>query len=480
MTEQLSDNSDDWPINPFDLLGVDSGAERAEVRRAYSGLIRRFRPETHPRQFQRVREAFEKVMAAIESRGLNANDVRKDLKDSVGGHEVNVSGSRPTTVAKATSHQNDLAEGIWNQFSLQPDVEQYQQIHRLADTDESTVDTYLMAYWMLRLRPDFAPSEHPVVWLTQAFRCDGADPRLVDLLLDEFRRDPSLVSQEISGGTARRIVSSELLCIYLLGRWNVLGELRYWEQLADEVDEARERLALDHPVAWFRLLSRVYEMTAFTSNNAGRSLFACMQQEITEVDSRHPGRHYSLDVLDILPAIQEQQSHGASLSGSPKLDRLLLDCTMLSCESFRRQLFELIAESLDSPAATLDSVTRLAILLPEGFWLLLREADGAGIFEELSESCESETLEALALMINVYRGQGYDQVRGAIADFSRDECLSATTILDALLSLGESVPQAYDFAEAMRQDTPLMLTCQMVYCFLEASAPPATLKSPSS
>ena len=48
MTEQLSDNLDEWPLNPFDLLGISKAAERKEVRRAYSVLVRRFRPETHP------------------------------------------------------------------------------------------------------------------------------------------------------------------------------------------------------------------------------------------------------------------------------------------------------------------------------------------------------------------------------------------------------------------------------------------------
>ena len=61
MKNELSDNSDEWPISPFELLGVPITAEKSEIRRAYSALIRRFRPETHPKQFQSGFSAYGKI-----------------------------------------------------------------------------------------------------------------------------------------------------------------------------------------------------------------------------------------------------------------------------------------------------------------------------------------------------------------------------------------------------------------------------------
>lgn len=42
---------------------------------------------------------------------------------------------------------------------------------------------------------------------------------------------------------------------------------------------------------------------------------------------------------------------------------------------------------------------------------------------------------------------------------------------DALIALSATVPKAGAFAAALQQDTPLLLTCQMICRFLEASGP---------
>src|SRR4051812_38918873 len=55
----LPDDMADWPTDPFALLGVTPGASGADVKRAYTRLLRRFKPEHHPDQFRRIREAYE-------------------------------------------------------------------------------------------------------------------------------------------------------------------------------------------------------------------------------------------------------------------------------------------------------------------------------------------------------------------------------------------------------------------------------------
>jgi hypothetical protein len=43
----------------FRELGLEWGADEAEVRRAYAALIKQYRPESHPAEFARIREAYE-------------------------------------------------------------------------------------------------------------------------------------------------------------------------------------------------------------------------------------------------------------------------------------------------------------------------------------------------------------------------------------------------------------------------------------
>jgi hypothetical protein len=48
----LPDDPRRWPGDPFELLGVARGAVEIEIKRAYTRLIRRFKPEHHPEEFR--------------------------------------------------------------------------------------------------------------------------------------------------------------------------------------------------------------------------------------------------------------------------------------------------------------------------------------------------------------------------------------------------------------------------------------------
>jgi len=62
----LPDDVESWPRDPWAVLGVEPDAEISEIRSAYAALIRRFKPEHHPLQFGRIRDAFDR---ARRSRG---------------------------------------------------------------------------------------------------------------------------------------------------------------------------------------------------------------------------------------------------------------------------------------------------------------------------------------------------------------------------------------------------------------------------
>lgn len=57
MTDHLPERLGDWPDDPYQLLGVDRSADVTSVRGAYTRLIRKFKPEHSPDEFQKIREA---------------------------------------------------------------------------------------------------------------------------------------------------------------------------------------------------------------------------------------------------------------------------------------------------------------------------------------------------------------------------------------------------------------------------------------
>src|SRR5688500_12033029 len=70
MADHLPDDPRHWPDDPFRLLGVEPPATETDVKRAYTRLIRRFKPEHHPEQFRRVREAYEHALEMLKWHGF--------------------------------------------------------------------------------------------------------------------------------------------------------------------------------------------------------------------------------------------------------------------------------------------------------------------------------------------------------------------------------------------------------------------------
>ena len=61
-------------MNPWETLGVSADVGVADLRRRYAALIKEFRPETHPLDFARIREAYEVVLPYARRREAAAEE----------------------------------------------------------------------------------------------------------------------------------------------------------------------------------------------------------------------------------------------------------------------------------------------------------------------------------------------------------------------------------------------------------------------
>lgn len=52
-------------MNPWQTLGVEHGANKREIKRAYSKLIKQHRPDDSPSEFQNIRAAYEQLLATL-------------------------------------------------------------------------------------------------------------------------------------------------------------------------------------------------------------------------------------------------------------------------------------------------------------------------------------------------------------------------------------------------------------------------------
>jgi hypothetical protein len=62
----LPDDPARWPTDPHELLGVPRNVGPLDLRRAYTRLIRTYKPEQFPEQFRHIRAAYESALRLAE------------------------------------------------------------------------------------------------------------------------------------------------------------------------------------------------------------------------------------------------------------------------------------------------------------------------------------------------------------------------------------------------------------------------------
>ena len=55
-----------WPDDPFDLLNLKRSDDARTAKRAYFKLIRKYKPDRFPAEFQKIREAYESVESWLQ------------------------------------------------------------------------------------------------------------------------------------------------------------------------------------------------------------------------------------------------------------------------------------------------------------------------------------------------------------------------------------------------------------------------------
>lgn len=149
---KLPDDFSQWPKSNWELFNLDSqNASFNDLRKAYSKLIKRFRPETHPDQFQRIQEAFETLRDLILS-GNDSNSKEQRNSDSENDQELQQRRSR---------RQKEFLDILYNQYInnadwigaknflenvINPENPTEERLEEISDLDEIP---YLYLFWLL-------------------------------------------------------------------------------------------------------------------------------------------------------------------------------------------------------------------------------------------------------------------------------------------------------------------------------------------
>lgn len=290
----LPDDWRQWPRDPFKLLGVRPGVAPRDLKRAYTRLIRVYKPEHHPEAFGRLREAYETLQRIVEHGNYLVLDVSGEGAVSLRGtSEANASsGDSPAAVHEADSAPRPAApralsreeqlDECWR-WAIEGDAERaYRGLCELHAQAPHLTDACLRIYWLLAIDPRLDRERSPADWLAAGLQAS----RLAGPLRELYRRE--LAANPAEAQTARSIALVDApaadghLVDLVVCRWNAVARLgQAVEAIEADLERVGPRLrAGDSDEAWARLLLAAADQLAFAEGDRAAKLLAHCDAEL--------------------------------------------------------------------------------------------------------------------------------------------------------------------------------------------------------
>jgi hypothetical protein len=465
-----------WPHDPYALLGVSPGAPAKEVRRAYTRLIRHYKPEQYPEHFRRIRDAFETVQRfgawylpppdqgepapePFPDRGSSIDD-QGSTEEMADGDDA-PPGDLPSSILdppgawRAGAEEDELAR-LWERACAGEERDAYLALRPLADRPGNPAEVSLRLYWLLRLAPEVDPGLSPCHWLVHGLRGGDWYSPCRDLYRREVERCPDEALSERFGDLLRADAPLPLLAEWLEWRWRAAGRLGRWNVVPADLEAVRPRFTADlQDETWARLLLAALDQLAWPSaleaEKATRD--GCAELErLTHLHAR-----LDLHRLDVLLDLSRAWKQLRAEGGVPSA------------------LLDLVPRSWTEPAFDLRLPLQAAL---KG---LMRDPERAlALFDKVL----SRAPVVLAQLVNLIDGVAYevlyreagpaasDLERAAAAflelvpseqDPPRQEffrfCLREFVLPEDALQVMERLPGCPAVLSVLRQDVPLRAVC---------------------
>lgn len=368
--ETLPEDPEDWPRDPARLLGVNSSADEQTIRRAYLKLIRKFKPDAFPRQFQIIREAYESLLQRIARPDflppLLANVATLEGESAeLGEPRVNV-----PQMSDASRLRQDYVQQI-RKLIKAGDFDQVRQwAERSLRGGNADLGTLLVGYLLRQVNAgEVATSENQFTDEALLGEILKRNPTVgINLLNERLRTDPTLARSNLLQKLIKELSDPRGKVELMQLRWGCL-EVEDWEMVLDDLESQRSWL-LDHPVHWANLGCEALKFASWHQDAERASQF------VKRFSSDLKNVAYDLQdrillVLDQLSDIEEEL--GGRYRAISTFDWRLIPHSflrhpwLLSCEL--RPLWELANKY---PLGLIDSLNRDAKQFPESIAALRR------------------------------------------------------------------------------------------------------------
>lgn len=465
-----------WPSNPYVLLGVQYGVGPNELRRAYTRLIRTYKPEQYPDHFRRIREAYESVLGQLEFMKL----IRRETSDDDDSASPSGPTSAPASAAateeepadpavivprpwQPTADDVDELEKLWKQACGGEEAAVYRRLVEMHESQPGRTDVLLRLYWLLALTPELAPARSPCSWLVAGLRGGRLTGPLWELYRREIQENPEEAITERCTDLLQQAAGSGQLTDLVELRWQAAARLGNWQIIDDDMETLHERLANSDPDAWIRLVISAAEKFAFQEGTEPQNLIKNCQAEINRYPELHTRMADEIDRLELhldAAAALHKLEKGPRSFQPPGLIRLVRLSLSRPHVELRPALMDYLAPLARDPRAALDDldlVARGASPVLAQFSNILVQFRGYVVpYGEDGRSRES-----LALLVQAFLEEveytSYPDLRPKLVEFCNREAI-----------FPEAVAELADndhLANQIMGDWPLRCVCLGCYLF---------------
>jgi hypothetical protein len=314
MADDLADDPENWPRDPYALLGVRPGIDARELRKKYNSLIRRFKPEQYPEQFRRIREAYDQVLLQEQWRRFDpppesSPPIEPPLPDSREAAPIDDLPPAPpkdtwTAPPPQRALDSELAR-LWTLAETGMVDEAYRGLRELEREHPGSREIAIRRYWLVTAFPELEPARDPLEAVVRLLREDpGQSPlwgevRLRAQFATSWPFEPFFDEMLESARTPM-----PLSILYDI-RWQAAIQIGSWRLLLEDIPTARLRFR-EHPSEWARILLQVVDKLAWIGEPAAERAFDERIAEIERCAKGDRALDYELDRLDFLRELAPQ------------------------------------------------------------------------------------------------------------------------------------------------------------------------------
>lgn len=476
----LPDDVRRWPDDPYELLGVARGVSPRELKRAYTRLIRRYKPEHHPDEFRRIRSAYESAsqLAEIFARFAAEQAAPPDaqsaevISHTVGRNANEAPAATPASAVVRPSQPNraDQLDQCWKWAVAGQTERAYRALCKLHAQEPHDPQACVRLYWLLLLSPGLDDKRSPCDWLAAGLKRNGLSGPLREL----YRRELVANPVEAKSQRCRELLdagpSTYALSELVEWRWNAVT------QFTDAVDIIRDDLArlrakiLPHDdEMWARLVFVAVDRLAFLDVPTAADLRARCQRDLQGLAHLQLRLSAAFDRYELLDEIaNRRRTLLKETSGHEEFLEIVRLSWATAIDEFEPRLMSYLAKIAATPGAELkkfDSIREL------GSPLLFQFRNALNLLEQNRKPAAdvrtpAQINDLILTFVRETPGTKYAEWRPQLLDFCLREVVMPAQVASALAGNQDfTLSPEQSLAQAASADLPLICVCHACRLF---------------